>query len=181
MENIKYPYIWGPYYWNLLHAVTLLYPDNPSNTDKLMMRNFFYSYIFLLPCQKCKDHFHHILSNFIIECNSKKEMFIIGFKIHNIVNESLKKKVLNDNEIDKIIKKYNNTNIKNILGNVLSYSINNIISITPIIENSLKNLLDSMNYFLQYKKKNLNIEFEKSALKYNSKLSLLKLVNLLKN
>lgn len=71
------PQIWGPYLWGLLHSVTLLYPNKSSDKDRLMIRNFFNSYLFLLPCQKCREHYYKNLREFMLEkyMNSTKDMF----------------------------------------------------------------------------------------------------------
>ena len=33
------PNVWGPYGWKFIHYVTLGYPNNPSNEDKLKYLN----------------------------------------------------------------------------------------------------------------------------------------------
>ena len=35
------PKIWGPGGWLFLHSITLNYPENPTENDKMYHKNFF--------------------------------------------------------------------------------------------------------------------------------------------
>jgi hypothetical protein len=49
---------WGTPYWQVIHAVTFLYPEeNPSDDDKERIRVFIALVPFILPCPLCGMHF----------------------------------------------------------------------------------------------------------------------------
>ena len=35
------PKVWGPGAWLFLHSITMNYPENPSETEKMYYKNFF--------------------------------------------------------------------------------------------------------------------------------------------
>lgn len=43
--------------WNLLHTISVNYPDTPSDKDKLLMFNFIESLAYLYPCPYCAKDF----------------------------------------------------------------------------------------------------------------------------
>ena len=111
MQNYKY--MWGPYFWKLMHSITLLYPQHPSDMDRTMMRNLFYSYVYLLPCISCRNHYSENLDNFYLseylsgDQSSDKNIFRGSVLLHNIVNKTLKKKIMyDDNKHDDIKKSH---------------------------------------------------------------------------
>ena len=46
--------IWGPVFWEMLHAITFAYPENPSEEEKRAAYNFFVSLPYMLPCAECR-------------------------------------------------------------------------------------------------------------------------------
>ena len=51
------PEIWGPSAWMFLHSVSLAYPKNPDEEDRLNYGNFFNNLQPILPCQKCSNNY----------------------------------------------------------------------------------------------------------------------------
>jgi hypothetical protein len=158
------PTTWGPYFWKLVHNITVLYPDNPTDTDKLMMMKFFNSYLYLLPCVQCELHFRKNLIAFPMTneyLKSKNCIVLWGIKIHNIVNVMLRKRISFTETQETImneIKKYKMINTLQLLGNVLYYAtIENtyIDSEHPNVLNAFAELFNSVSYFLLYKNINL--------------------------
>ncbi len=47
------PLLWGPYYWKVFHLTAFGYPDNPSNEDKEVYKQFYISFAKILPCDAC--------------------------------------------------------------------------------------------------------------------------------
>ena len=45
------PDIWGPPLWYKMHMKTFAYPKNPTEKDKIEIRDFFRNIINLLPCE----------------------------------------------------------------------------------------------------------------------------------
>ena len=56
LYNIN-PNIWGKSFWNVIHFITMAYPDNPSDEDKQHVMSFFKDLQFVLPCENCRNHF----------------------------------------------------------------------------------------------------------------------------
>ena len=83
------PEVWGPHAWIFLHSITLEYPNNPTNEDKLNIKNFFNSVGLVLPCQKCRLNFNSHLKKYpltdkVLESKSSLVKWMID--IHNCVN-----------------------------------------------------------------------------------------------
>ena len=85
--------IWGPYFWFTLHTITLGYSDNPTYQDKRRYNDFFSSVQYILPCEKCREHYRTHLNNFpiSISLDNKESLVQWLFNLHNQVNISLNK------------------------------------------------------------------------------------------
>jgi hypothetical protein len=180
--------IWGPYFWKLLHNITVLYPENPSDTDKLMIMKFINSYLYLLPCGQCESHFRTNLIAFPITNEylvSRNGMVLWGIKMHNIVNNMLRKKVKFEESIGSAnseISKYQTYNTVDLLKNVLSYSVDNKASVNTNIQNAFTDLFNSATYFLGYKKIDLvkSLEQRKIPILFDDKNKILRIAQNLK-
>ncbi len=86
--------IWGPYFWFTLHTITLSYPDKPSYENKRHFNDFFINLQHIIPCQKCQQHYRNHITNYPISTalDSKANLVVWLFNLHNMVNESLGKK-----------------------------------------------------------------------------------------
>jgi len=113
------PEIWGPPAWIFLHSITLEYPENPTNEDKVNMLNFINSLGNVLPCMKCKINFNTHLQKYpvdqhVLESRSKLVKWLID--IHNAVNIMNNKKELSyENCLKELLEMYNCKNDKNLL------------------------------------------------------------------
>jgi hypothetical protein len=100
------PIIWGPHFWNFFHSISLKYPDFPSTTDKVAMKELINSIPYVLPCKKCSKHFKENLEEFKLkdeDLKDKRRMIDWFINFHNIVNLSLKKSlVLKENAIKNL-------------------------------------------------------------------------------
>lgn len=167
--------IWGVQFWKLLHAITVLYPINPSSNDKAKIINFFNAYIHLLPCQECKEHYIKNLGLLGLDNHTKSKNLIIlfGIKLHNIVNRSLKKQIgfyENENGVNKAISIYNVVNIRHLLGYVMMYSLQDYNVLDSQISNALNSLFESTVHFAQYRNITLNQELSRIYSRTNFKL-----------
>jgi len=115
------PEVWGPHAWFLLHSITFNYPENPSTIDKNNIRNFFYSFAEVIPCNTCKNHFKKNLKKYpltdeVLKSNENLVTWLID--IHNIVNKDNDKNVLTREEVMEYYKnKYENYNNNNNINN----------------------------------------------------------------
>jgi hypothetical protein len=119
------PEIWGPHAWVFLHSVTLEYPENPTEQDKVNMVNFINSVGLVLPCQKCRNNFKsHLdktpLTEEVIKCKTNLVKWMID--IHNCVNKMNNKPELSYEVcLRKLLKQYNDT--KNITISIIILAI----------------------------------------------------------
>jgi hypothetical protein len=117
IDNMN-PEIWGKSFWKVIHLIGYNYSDNPSDEDKKNVNDFFDLIGQLLPCEKCRLHYKNHMMTYKLTDNdliSKDTLFKWTVNLHNVVNSTLNKKQLTEQDvIDKYIfknKKYNNKNI----------------------------------------------------------------------
>lgn len=107
---------WGPYGWKFMHMVALAYPNSPTNEDKENYKTFFTILGNVLPCQLCADHYKQNLINFPLTdyiLSSRDTLLKWTIDIHNEVNKSIGKKILDYNEAITLIKNnYEDKSIK---------------------------------------------------------------------
>jgi len=99
------PIYWGPAGWHFMHAVTMTYPEVPSDQDKERYRIFFESITAVLPCPACRRHYQENLKKLPIRLESRSDLFKWLIDIHNEVNKKNKKRVLSYDEAFEAIKK----------------------------------------------------------------------------
>ena len=99
------PDIWGPSAWMFLHSVSLAYPKNPTDIDRINYGNFFNNLQPILPCLKCSNNYlQHIQEEPIENHLDNKESLVKWLiNIHNKVNKLNNKNTLS---YDKVIDKY---------------------------------------------------------------------------
>lgn len=171
-DNTK---LWGSYYWGLIHCVSVLVPENPSQTDKETFEKFINAIKYLLPCENCKKHFIINLNNFslnsLMEKNisysvSRDGIIIWCIKMHNIVNRMLNKFITvteNKNGINFCSLKFNEKMIIYYLKHVMKYSLNTINEIDQEIENIYNDLFNCVSHFLLYKNIDINLILKKKS------------------
>ena len=115
---------WGPSGWEFLHILTFIYPENPSFSDKIKIREFMNSLCFILPCKYCRLSFSKYTNSLPIDdyLDSREKMIEWLYKIHNKVNKKLRIQGFckhSNPELSSVIKHYEsrNENIYKILNN----------------------------------------------------------------
>lgn len=122
------PTIWGPFFWNTIHIMTLAYPKDPDEQTQQAAKNFFYSLQYLLPCDICKEHYKKHLEEDPPVVSSQKEIIMYAFNLHNKVNKDLGKSVISYGEFMTHIRslskssnlEYNTTNMIYILVGIVA-------------------------------------------------------------
>ena len=101
------PKVWGPHAWFFLHSVTLSYPNNPTETDKKQMYDFFMSVSNVLPCLDCMKHFKDHLNKYPITpfLDSKDSLVSWLIILHNMVNVSTGKPTMTNEAVLKLYNK----------------------------------------------------------------------------
>ena len=98
---------WGPYGWKFMHMVALGYPINPTEEEKQNYKTFFTVLGDVLPCQMCADHYKENLIKFPLTdyiLSSTDSLLKWTIDLHNHVNISIGKKIINYDDAIKLIK-----------------------------------------------------------------------------
>ena len=109
LYNIN-PNAWGEPFWNTFHIITFAYPDNPTDTDKQNILNFFHSVKHILPCETCRYHFEENLTKYPLTddiLSSRYKLVVWLITIHNDVNVRLGKSQVS---VETVIEKYTGIN-----------------------------------------------------------------------
>ncbi len=91
MDITMPPDVWGPIFWDTMHIVSLAYPVQPTEAEKVGARAFFESLAVVLPCPICRVHYAEKIKETPINVDSKGELIYWVWDIHNQVNVLLKK------------------------------------------------------------------------------------------
>ena len=104
------PEIWGPHAWFFLHTITLSYPENPSETDKKQMYDFFMSLSNIIPCLNCMKHFKNHLNKYPITPFLDNRDLLVSWLVmlHNMVNVSIKKPTMTVDEVVALYERHYN-------------------------------------------------------------------------
>ena len=119
------PELWGSNAWRFMHYITLSYPNNPTNTDKLNMYNFFIAVQKILPCEKCRHNFINHQKKYPLNdksLSSKYELVNWLINVHNDVNLDAEKPTITYDEFINIYMPKEDTNI-NINTNTIIFII----------------------------------------------------------
>ncbi len=136
------PNIWGPKAWFFIDTIVLSYPNNPSEEDKEIYKNFLYQLKNVLPCESCRVHFQDNiidipLSSYYLKSRNNLIEWII--KIHNKVNIKNNKKLINKNEFIQYYKNSYSCDIElydnniNSKGNVMYNNLTLILIIIIVL------------------------------------------------
>ena len=118
------PEVWGPGAWTFLHSITMYYPDNPTNEQKMNHKDFFENLQNILPCPTCAKHYSENLKKYSLDeaLESKDKLTKWLIDIHNEVNKKNNKRTYSYEEVIKIYdKKYSES--KNNYGNKILIGI----------------------------------------------------------
>lgn len=92
------PKLWGPSFWNVIHAVAYLYPvKDPLPQQRALVRNFYAMVPFVLPCSLCGMHWmqhlkEHPLTDEVLSSRETLSRWTVD--MHNAANASLKKEAV---------------------------------------------------------------------------------------
>jgi len=138
---------WGPSGWVFLHTLTFIYPENPTFTEKVKMREMMNLLCFILPCKYCRLSFTKYMKSLPIDDYLDSRILMVQwmYKIHNKINKKLRIQGFckhSNPEISSVIKHYEliigkiynllnenknkgeNENQKYIIKNVINYICN---------------------------------------------------------
>jgi len=112
---------WGPDGWKLLHSIAYNYPSNPSIKNKSIVKNFFNTLPYVLPCVYCRNSLVKYFKELPVEnaLDNRNSLFKWLYNIHNKVNSKLRKQKLNKkkdpsfNQIRNFYKNYTSKKLRN--------------------------------------------------------------------
>ena len=102
-------------FWNCLHYISYIYPDNPSDSDKFQITEMVkIMSINGISCPYCRKHFNiwaskHNINNYY---NSKSDLKMYFIDLHNDVNKRNKKKILSYEKVDIIYENFDTSELK---------------------------------------------------------------------
>ena len=153
------PNIWGKHGWKFLHFIAQGFPNNPTQKDIDNFKTFFYLIQFVLPCDKCRLHYSQHLNNFpldnhIFKNSDTLQEWIIN--IHNQVNISNNKPMIDNYQAKKIIQNNIDTCINNSSNPPITEHMNNLHknNIINIVQENLSNQSNTKTTSKQYTNNN---------------------------
>ena len=99
---------WGSPRWFSLHMATFGYPVKPTKSQQTHMHQLVHMWEHELPCCCCRANYRkHLRAVFNPSVLKSRASFTrFGFNLHNAVNKSLDKRVLDDAEFAKVKRYY---------------------------------------------------------------------------
>lgn len=86
--------VFGPPLWMMIHMVSFNYPTLPTETDKMLYKNWLFTIGSVLPCKYCRDNFLNNIkaAGFGDHTMDNRASFSrFCYDLHNVVNAMLKK------------------------------------------------------------------------------------------
>jgi hypothetical protein len=105
-KEIIYPDKWGPHVWQALHYITLGYPENPTEDQKLKYKTFFILLKDTLPCVVCANHYAENLKKKPLtddDLANKEALVKWLIDFHNVVNEMKGKPIIKYEDARRMI------------------------------------------------------------------------------
>ena len=101
------PEVFGPHFWFTMHSIAFFYPEYPNTNTMRIHKEFFESFIHLLPCEKCKNHYKMLLTKYPIDghLDSREQLSRWVVFIHNQVNKKLGKP---EKDFESVVQYYKN-------------------------------------------------------------------------
>lgn len=89
--------IWGPLGWMTLHSISAIYPQQPTQADKLIIEEFISCFRETISCPYCKSHFTEMLTRYKSKYpdwnSNRNSLFLFICRAHNTVNRRLDKPI----------------------------------------------------------------------------------------
>lgn len=86
--------------WRLLHTMAARYPEQPDDQRKQRTSQFLDLLSHLYPCPQCAAHMRTMFAENPPQLNSQEQFSKWMCKVHNIVNERLKKPIFPCEDVD---------------------------------------------------------------------------------
>lgn len=109
-ESSLDPSCWGPATWFMLHSFAMGYPDNPTNEQKAIYKQFYENLQYTLPCVWCRVNFINNISQMPIDSylDSRLDLSRWVYNLHNMVNDETNVPDSSRPTFDEVYEFYNN-------------------------------------------------------------------------
>jgi len=111
-SNIS-PDKWGPIFWETFHLSTAGYPEYPTNEHINSYREFYISFMKILPCNRCSKDAQELINANISYLNlglqSRSKLLRWGYEFHDAVNRKLNKQSISFNQFNERYSRSNST------------------------------------------------------------------------
>jgi FAD-linked sulfhydryl oxidase len=89
---------WGPLGWMTLHSVSAIYPEKPTNEERIILEKFVELFRESITCPHCKSHFTSMINTYRKIhpewSSSRYHFFLFVCRAHNTVNKRLDKPII---------------------------------------------------------------------------------------
>jgi hypothetical protein len=89
--------VWGPLGWMTLHSISSIYPEAPTQNERVLLEKFVELYRETITCIHCKTHFSAMLTTYKQVhpewSSSRYHCMLFVCRAHNTVNKRLDKPV----------------------------------------------------------------------------------------
>lgn len=89
---------WGPLGWMTLHSISAIYPENPTQEERMILEKFVELFRESITCPHCKSHFTGMLNMYRRShpewSSSRYHFFLFICRAHNTVNKRLDKPII---------------------------------------------------------------------------------------
>ena len=89
--------IWGPLGWMTLHSVSAIYPEQPTQAERLLIEEFIGAFRDTIACPYCKNHFTAMFNKYKQNhpewSSNRQSLFMFICRAHNTVNRRLDKPI----------------------------------------------------------------------------------------
>ena len=95
------PDVFGPHFWFTMHSVSFFYPENPDSTQMKIHKDFYESFVHVIPCEECRKHYRSLLTLYPVDghLQSRDQLSRWVVFIHNQVNKRIGKKEIPYDEV----------------------------------------------------------------------------------
>ncbi len=101
-RDLSSPEIFGPPVWFTYHNMAIHYPDEPTETQKNMMKGVIRGIPIMLPCKSCfmhaSEYINSHISNLDLIVSNRNNLFKFFVDFHNMVNERKHKPIISYEE-----------------------------------------------------------------------------------
>lgn len=89
---------WGPLGWMMIHSVAAIYPESPTQEERIIIEKFVESFRESITCVHCKSHFGSMLNMYRRQhpewSSTRYHLFLFVCRAHNTVNKRLDKPII---------------------------------------------------------------------------------------